>query len=294
PIAETPGVGDGVTVGVRGSAAVEADRCALGAGVRSPSRGRRRVIRGRRGVVAQAAPRVGERLPGDGDELPGVRARIQGELEHPPGVRVPNLTVRYRRGAAAIEAGATSAHDEGADAVHRVAHGRRGLGRQALIAVLVPIDYDVRAVRVQGVPQRLVLRVARDVDAGHESGRVPVGERAAPAVEREIVTQPLHLGGGGCYVELAVERDDVPIAEVVAVVALCGIACRGTEVTEVPGSRAIAVLVVTGHGAGPRLVPAPRRGVIARVFGGGTHLVGVVAEREDGARDAVEQVGGEG
>ena len=292
-ITEIPGVRDGITVRVRRGAAVEADGAALGTAIGSARCGYRCVVRGRRGVVAQGAPGIGERLPGDGDELPGVRARVQGELEHPPRAGIPYLAVRHRRRTTTVEAGATGAHDERADAVGRVEHGSRVLRREALIAVLVAVHHDLRAVRVQGVPQRLIPRVTGDVDAGDEPGLVPIGERAAPAVEREVAAQPLHLGRAWRDVELAVDGDDVPIAEVVAVITFGGIARGRAEVAEIPGGRAIAVFMVAGHRPGPRFVPSPRRVVVVRVFGGGTHLVGVVAQREHGARDAVQQIRGE-
>src|SRR5206468_11323050 len=107
------------------------------------------------------------------------------ELEHPPRAGIPYLAVRHRRRTTTVEAGATGAHDERADAIGRVEHGSRVLRREALIAVLVAVHHDLRAVRVQGVPQRLIPRVTGDVDAGDEPGLVPIGERAAPAVERE-------------------------------------------------------------------------------------------------------------
>ena len=160
--------------------------------------------------------------------------------------------------------------------------------------MLVPVQHDVRAVRVQRVPQRLVLRVAGDVDAGHEAGLVPVGERALLAVQRQVGAQPLHLRARRCDVELAVERDDVPVAQVVAVVALGWIARDSAEVTEVAWRGTVRVLVVTGYGPGTRLVTPPRGVVPLGVVGAGAHRVGVVTEGEHRAGDAVEQVGGEG
>src|SRR5438445_1467368 len=57
--------------------------------------------------------------------------------------------------------------------------------------------------------------------------------RALLAVQRQVGAQPLHLCSRRCDVELAVERDDVPVAQVVAVVALGWIARDSAEVTEV-------------------------------------------------------------
>src|SRR6476469_10180143 len=62
---------------------------------------------------------------------------------------------------------------------------------------------------------------------------------------------------------LGVERDDVPCAQVIAVVPLVGVSRPGTEVGEVaPGFRR-TVLVVAWHGKGHALDLAPPRPVEA-------------------------------
>src|SRR6266542_5719734 len=84
PIAEAPGVGQGVTVRIRRRAPVEADGGTLGARIRSPRGGRGWVIRGGWApgrVVTRTAPRVGERLSRRGDELPGVTVGQERELQ---------------------------------------------------------------------------------------------------------------------------------------------------------------------------------------------------------------------
>src|SRR2546422_6612199 len=82
--------------------------------------------------------------------------------------------------------------------------------------------HDVRAIPVEGVPQRLMRWVAGDDGPGDESGLVPIREGATRRMGGEIGAQPLHLRGARRHVELAVERDDVPGAQVVAVVAQAG------------------------------------------------------------------------
>ena len=84
----------------------------------------------------------------------------------------------------------------------------------------------------------------------------------------------------------------MPITEVIAVVAFGRVARRGAEVAEVPGGARRVVVVATGDGTGAGEVSAPRRGVPLGIVGGGTHGVGVVAERDHGPRDTVEQVRG--
>src|SRR5439155_5036901 len=87
----------------------------------------------------------------------------------------------------------------------------------------------------------------------------------------------------------AVERHDVPRAEIVAVVPLGGIARRGPEVGEViGGGRARVVLVIAKRGGGARFVPPPARGIAVLEVRERSARVNVVADREDGAGDRVE------
>src|SRR5213596_3394060 len=93
---------------------------------------------------------------------------------------------------------------------------------------------------------------------------------------------------------VAVQGDDVPVAQVVAVVALGGIARRRAEVAEVAGGPGCVVLVVAGYRLGAGFVPAPGRVVAIGVVAARGVGVGVVPGHEHGARDGVEQVRGEG
>ena len=105
----------------------------------------------------------------------------------------------------------------------------------------------------------------------------------------EVGPEPLLLGRAGTGRGDAVERHDVPRAEIVAVVALGRIARRGPEVGEVvPGGRARVVFVVAERGARARAVPPPARVVTALVVRERPTGVDVVTEGEHGAGDRVE------
>src|SRR5207249_4485537 len=96
------------------------------------------------------------------------------------------------------------------------------------------------------------------VGPGAEAGVVPIGERALLGTGREIGAQPLLLRGPCAHAEVRVERDDVPLAHVVAVVVLRRVATGGAEVVPVAeGVRLVIVMVARGRPR-PRLVPAPR------------------------------------
>src|SRR5439155_6769907 len=90
--------------------------------------------------------------------------------------------------------------------------------------------------------------------------------------------------------DLAVQRDDMPRAKVVTVVALGGITRRGTEVAEVAGRVVTHIVVIPGDRAGARLVAAPGGRVAVGVVATGPVRIRVVAQREHGARDRVHQI----
>src|SRR6266568_5018671 len=121
---------------------------------------------------------------------------------------------------------------------------------------------------------------------------VGVREGTPLGARREILLQPLHLGGGGPVGDDGVERNDVPVTEIVAVVPLRGIPRRRAEITEVTGGPRRHVIVVSGDRVDPRLMPAPRGSEAVREVGGGSIGVHVVADRDYAAGDVVEQRGG--
>ena len=99
--------------------------------------------------------------------------------------------------------------------------------------MVVPGDHELRAGRVQGIPQRPRLLLAAVAAARAEPRMVPVGERAALAGPGEVRPQPLLLSRPGLHADIAVERDDVPAAHIVTVVPRPPPACVGTKVVVV-------------------------------------------------------------
>src|SRR2546427_5343449 len=97
---------------------------------------------------------------------------------------------------------------------------------------------------------------------------VPVGDRAPLCARGEIGPQPRFLRRAGAHVDVAVQRNDVPGAEIVAVVAQPGRPGLRPEVAEVTGGARRVMVVVAGRGAGARPVPAPGRGGAMRLVPG--------------------------
>src|SRR5262249_35929828 len=101
--------------------------------------------------------------------------------------------------------------------------------------------------------------------------------------------EPLLLGGARAHIEVAVERDDVPVAEVVAVIAAARGAGVLAEVPEVAARTGRVVIVVPGRRprAGP--VTPPGGSIVVRVVGVGAVRIGVVPGGDHRAANPVEQ-----
>ena len=136
---------------------------------------------------------------------------------------------------------------------------------------------------------------------------VPHGERARVRVRREVGAEPRqlrieieHSPQGLGFLEVRVQHDDMPRAEVVAVPAGGLVVRRDAEVAEVSiGGRVrvghsaqFLVLVVTGGGVRALLESTPRRGVALSVVGRRALGIGIVPEREHRAGDGVDDLGG--
>src|SRR5256885_4586801 len=93
---------------------------------------------------------------------------------------------------------------------------------------------------------------------------MPVRHRATPGARDEIGAEPLLLSRARGRRDPAVQHHDVPVAQVVAVVALAGGPSRGAEIVEVWLGTALLVLDLARRRAGARLVAAPNR-VVALV-----------------------------
>ena len=168
------------------------------------------------------------------------------------------------------------------------------LRREALVGVVVPAEHPFGAVLVEQLPERGRVRQAsrasrRRSSAGGASRR----RRSSPAfAARSCCSHCVLLGARAAAADLvavAVQHDDVPGAEVVAVPALARGGRGRAEVVEVAGSAGGAVLVVAHGRLDARLVAAPARveaaGELVRVA---VVLLGV-ARDGDRAGERVEQ-----
>ena len=118
---------------------------------------------------------------------------------------------------------------------------------------------------------------------------MPVGEGALRRVRREVGAEPLLLGRACAHVDLGVQRHDVPAAEIVAVVALAGVAGGDAEVTEIARRPGLLIVVVARHRVRALAVAAPAGREAILVVRIGAVRVRVVAQQEHRTRDSIEQ-----
>ena len=90
---------------------------------------------------------------------------------------------------------------------------------------------------IQKLPKWLDLNVIAMGQAGTEQRFMKIGQRAPSHAILQVLFQPLPLlRGGGTSAHrsaLAVERDDVPLAEIVTVIGLYGVAGYCPEIANV-------------------------------------------------------------
>src|SRR6267143_3001397 len=173
--------------------------------------------------MAGPAARIPERRPCDGNELPRIAAVVKRQLQHAEAGVVADLTVGNRRPERIPLFAAAGPREVLAHATHRIRDTGGRLRCEALVGVLVSADHQLHAAIIQHLPGGLHARGAAMRSAGAEARVVDVGDRAGRPRSGEIALQPRELSGSGRDVYPAVEGDDVPRAEVVAVIALPGL-----------------------------------------------------------------------
>src|SRR5882724_7968769 len=251
-------------------------------------RGRRR--RGRR-VVARSRARVRELGARNRDELPGIAPGREREFQDAVHLRAHQAVGRDRVERPRAEA--ARADDELPDPLGGVEDGCGRLRGEPLVVPRVRVQHHVGVRGVQVVPQRQHRR-ADGGRAGVKRRQMPVGERALRGGGGQVRLEPQLLRRTRRHGGRAVQRDDVPGAQVVAVVALGRIARGRAEVAVVARRAGGGVLSIARHGEGPPLLPPPGRVVAIGIGGAVARRADVVARSEHSAGNRVEQLGGGG
>src|SRR5438552_9718955 len=166
----------------------------------------------------------------------------------------------------------------------RIERSERVLRSEPLVVVGMTDEDQIGIAVVEGLPQICHIGFTR-YQASTETRVVPVRERASRRVRGEIGAQPRFLGRSRATAAdedaVAVQRDDVPAAEVVAVPTLRGIPGNRAPVAEVAAWALIAVVMVPWGWTCSGLELAPARLVARGELSRGAVFVGEVAERGD-------------
>src|SRR5256886_10114636 len=208
--------------------------------------------------MAGPGARIPGRSPRDGNAPRGIAAVVERQLQHAEAGVVADLAVGDRRPERIPLFAAAGPGDELANAPHRIGDTGGFLRSEALVVVLVSAAHLLHAAVIHHLPGGLHAGGAAMRRPGAEARVVDVGDRAGRPRGREIALQPRELSGSGGDVHPTVQGDDVPRAEVVAVVALPGLACSAPEVREVGSGAGRVVVVNAGCGTRARLVTGPR------------------------------------
>src|SRR4029077_5060669 len=103
-----------------------------------------------------------------------------------------DLAVGHDRALEPAEPGAAGADDELPDPGRRIRDAGRGLGREALVVVIVAGNRDLCAGGIEVLPQR-EREVVGAGPTGAEPGVMPERDRARRAARREVRLEPLLL-----------------------------------------------------------------------------------------------------
>src|SRR5262249_22964590 len=137
----------------------------------------------------------------------------------------------------------------------------RGLQREPFVIVIVSAQDDVRPVSVEIVPEGLHLRGVTVLVAGAEKRNVPESENAGGVISLKVLAQPSFLGrtrfAASDLEALAIQRNDVPRADIKAVIRRVWGSGGGSKIVEIAGSSLRVMLMVAGCRAGARFIAAP-------------------------------------
>src|SRR5260370_971714 len=186
--------------------------------------------------VARAAAGIGEALPCFGNELPVISVGLERELQDAEGGGIAQFAIGLWRGERAVIL-AAGAHDEFADAARGIGRAIGRLRGEALVIVIMAGDHDIGVGFVERLEERLNGEVVAVGAAGTEERLVPISKCTGGGVRGEIGAQPFLLRRTGFaaadVLAFAVQHDDVPCSEVVAVVAGLWVAGSGAKIIEV-------------------------------------------------------------
>src|SRR6267154_1708209 len=158
------------------------------------------------------------------NELPVVAFGMQREFQHAEGIGVVCFAVGLHCCEESVRVLAAASYNEFANAVFGIRLSVRVLRCKALVIVIMAIDHNVGAGVVQNVPKRLNLGIGAVRQARTEKRLVKVSQCAASGMLLQVCLHPFGLRrvhtAPAHFTTLAIQRKDVPLPEVITVVAV--------------------------------------------------------------------------
>src|SRR6267154_195596 len=190
---------------------------------------------------------------------------------------------------------AAGTNDKFANAVRGISSAIGILRGKAFVIMVVAADNHVGVGIVECLEERLHSEVVAVGAARTEERFVPIGQLARGRMGGEIGAQPFFLGRTGFtaadILAFAIQHNDVPGSQFVAVVAGLWVTGGGAKIVEVRGGAGSMKFVIAGGRPGTGFCATPSLVVTDEILLAAIRI-GEVADSHDGAGELVEELGG--
>lgn len=249
--------------------------------------------------VADAIPGIAESAAGHRNEFPTIFSGRQRQLQDAIGSVVADFAVGFgvaERGVAAP----SSADNDFTDAVLGIGVTFRVLWGESLIGMFVAsknqIGVNFVQVLLEGTKLRMLGMFGKESAA--EQRVMSIGKSAGIGMRGEVVLQPGFFGrplpAAAQFPRpaIGIENDDVPCAEVIAVIPFSRVSGLLAPVTEVAGGGGTVVLMIARGRARARLEASPGRSITFLKFFVSAVLISQIACGEDRTGNLVDELRG--
>jgi len=228
--------------------------------------------------MAQSSPAIAELTARDREEFPFVAIIPQQQLEHAMRAAVGDFTVALAQ-KQARQFGTAGSHHKFANSMDVVGLSPVVLRGEAFVVMIMAVEHDVGTRRFQRLPEFAHFRIAA-VPAGTEERVVPISQRAARGRLCEICLQPSQFGLTGFRREVAIQRQEMPLADIKTVIKSGRRAGGGPEVVEIAVCGRGIVFMIAGRWMRTGLELAPGWRIAIGEFSVQAERIRVVADRQ--------------
>src|SRR5450755_1965852 len=219
--------------------------------------------------VANAAARIGEGLPCFGNELPIISIGMQCQLQDPECVRITDFAIRMRIAEGPLILTARASH-KFADAPLGVGFAVGILESESLVVVVVSTNDDVGIRVVESLPKRFEFGIVAVLGAGAEQRLVKISQSAGGRMRGEICAEPFFFARTGITAAdlraLAIQDDDVPVAQLITVEAIFRVSGNVSEILEIESGTSGMKFMIANCRPGASFEAAPSFIVAFEIF----------------------------